>query len=71
MDALDNAAVSYQLVLDQGRQAQDPTEIEAIARRHQRPRSPSARPRTPSSRATSAETGMGIDLLRADIAALA
>lgn len=69
MDVLDTAAVTYQLVLTKADKVK-PTEIavtaeatrEAIAKR------PAAHPEVLS---TSSETGLGIDILRAEIAALA
>jgi GTP-binding protein len=69
MDALDEAAVSYQLVLTKADKVK-PSEIAAttgaigaaIAQR------PAAHPEVV---ATSSETGLGIELLRAEIAALA
>jgi GTP-binding protein len=69
MDALDKAAVTYQLVLTKADKVK-PTEIAdtesatraAIAKR------PAAHPEVI---ATSSETGLGIELLRAEIAALA
>ena len=69
MDALDKVAVTYQIVLTKADKVK-PTEIDAtkdatqalIAKR------PAAHPDVI---ATSSETGLGIDLLRAEIAALA
>jgi GTP-binding protein len=69
MEALDTSAVNYQLVLTKADKLKD-SEIAAvsdattaaIAKRHAA---------HPLLRVTSAETGLGIDLLRADIAALA
>jgi GTP-binding protein len=69
MDALDAAAVTYQVVLTKADKLK-PAELaeivgatSALAAKH-----PAAHP---TLRATSSETGLGIDLLRADIAALA
>jgi len=69
MDALDAAAVSYQIVLTKADKMK-PTEIAEIAEqtRALTAKRPAAHPEL---RITSAETGDGIDLLRADIAALA
>jgi GTP-binding protein len=69
MDALDDAAVVYQAVLtkcDKLREAELPAAIESVARLLAK--------RTaahPHIIATSAETGLGIEVLRAEIAALA
>jgi GTP-binding protein len=69
MKRLDKAAVSYQLVLTKADKispaalAKVVTETEAAARKHVAA--------YPLVRATSSETGAGIDLLRADVAALA
>ncbi|MEZ5995029.1 MAG: ribosome biogenesis GTP-binding protein YihA/YsxC [Hyphomonadaceae bacterium] len=69
MDALDTAAVNYQLVLTKADKVK-PTEIEALlnATRALIAKRPAAHPEII---ATSAETGLGIDLLRGEIAALA
>jgi GTP-binding protein len=69
MDALDTAAVSYQLVLTKADKVK-PTEIAAIAAatRAATAKHPAAHPEII---ATSSETGLGMDLLRAEIAALA
>jgi len=69
MDALDTAAVSYQIVLTKADKMK-PTEIAEIAEQTRAliAKRPAAHPEL---RITSAETGDGIDLLRADIAALA
>jgi GTP-binding protein len=69
MDALDSSAVTYQLVLTKGDKLK-PTELEACAAAtaasiHKRPAA------HPEVIATSSETGLGIDLLRAEITALA
>lgn len=69
MDALDSAAVNYQVVLTKADKLK-PTEADAIAAAtraaiHKRP---AAHPET---LVTSAETGLGIEQLRAEIAALA
>jgi GTP-binding protein len=69
MDALDKAAVTYQLVLTKADKVK-PTEIAgtADATRAAIAKRPAAHPEII---ATSSETGLGIDLLRAEIAALA
>jgi GTP-binding protein len=69
MDALDTAAVSYQVVLTKADKLK-PTEATEITAQTQAiiAKRPAAHPEL---RITSAETGLGIDLLRADIAALA
>jgi GTP-binding protein len=69
MDALDKAAVIYQIVLTKADKPK-PTEVAEIteATRAAIAKRPAAYPEV---RTTSAETGLGIDLLRADIAALA
>jgi len=69
MDALDKAAVAYQLVLTKADKVK-PTEIAetADATRAAIAKRPAAHPEII---ATSSETGLGIDLLRAEIAALA
>jgi len=69
MDALDTAAVSYQVVLTKADKLK-PTEAAEIAAQTQAiiAKRPAAHPEL---RVTSSETGLGIDLLRADIAALA
>lgn len=69
MDALDKAAVTYQLVLTKADKVK-PTEIAATAAamRADTAKRPAAHPEII---ATSSETGQGIDLLRAEIAALA
>jgi len=69
MDALDNAAVTYQLVMTKA-DKQKPTEIETLAAAIGKTiaKRPAAHP---SIIATSAETGAGIPELRAEIAALA
>jgi len=69
MEALDIAAVSYQLILTKADKLKA-SEIDAIAKASAAAiaKRPAAHPQL---RVTSAETGMGIDLLRADIAALA
>lgn len=69
MDALDKAAVTYQLVLTKSDKVK-PTEIEALAAatRAAIAKRPAAHPEIV---ATSSETGLGIDVLRAEIAALA
>jgi GTP-binding protein len=69
MDALDKAAVTYQIVLTKADKVK-PTEIEATAAATQLAiaKRPAAHPEVI---ATSAETGLGIELLRAEIAALA
>jgi len=69
MDALDTAAVSYQLVLTKADKLK-PTEATEIVAQTQATiaKRPAAHP---DLRLTSSETGLGIDLLRADIAALA
>jgi GTP-binding protein len=69
MDALDKAAVNYQLVLTKADKLK-PTEVAEIAVQSAAliAKRPAAHPEL---RVTSAETGLGIDLLRADIAALA
>lgn len=69
MDALDAAAVSYQIALTKADKLK-PTELETVAAAThaliaQRPAA------HPVVIATSAETGQGVDLLRAEIAALA
>jgi GTP-binding protein len=69
MDALDGAAVNYQLVLTKADKIK-PSELQAIAAA-----SAAAIAKRPAAHpdlvATSAETGAGIDILRAEIAALA
>jgi GTP-binding protein len=69
MDALDKAAVTYQLVLTKADKVK-PTEIEAVAAATRAAilKRPAAHPEVI---ATSSETGLGIELLRAEIAALA
>jgi GTP-binding protein len=69
MDALDAAAVNYQLVLTKADKLK-PTELEAAlaAVRAAAAKHPAAHP---LAIATSAETGLGIEQLRAEIAALA
>lgn len=69
MDALDKAAVTYQLVLTKADKVK-PTEIGATvdATRAAIAKRPAAHPEVI---ATSSETGLGIELLRAEIAALA
>lgn len=69
MDALDTAAVNYQIVLTKADKLK-PTEAEAIAAatRATIAKRPAAHPEVI---VTSAEKGMGIDQLRAEIAALA
>ncbi len=69
MDALDTAAVNYQIVLTKADKLK-PTEAEAVAAatRAAIVKRPAAHPEVIL---TSAETGMGIEQLRAEIAALA
>ncbi|MFZ2030908.1 MAG: ribosome biogenesis GTP-binding protein YihA/YsxC [Vitreimonas sp.] len=69
MDALDKAAVTYEIVLTKADKLK-PTEVAEItaATRAAIAKRTAAYPEV---RTTSAETGLGIDLLRADIAALA
>ena len=69
MDGLDTSAVSYQLVLTKADKVK-PTDLEitAEATRAAIVKRPAAHPEII---ATSAETGQGMDLLRAEIAALA
>ncbi len=69
MDALDKAAVTYQLVLTKADKVK-PTEIAALitATNAAIAKRPAAHPEII---ATSSETGLGIELLRAEIAALA
>ena len=69
MEALDLAAVNYQVVLTKADKLKT-IEVDAIAKATASviAKRPAAHPEL---RVTSAETGMGIDLLRADIAALA
>lgn len=69
MDALDQAAVSYQLALTKADKVK-PTEVEALAAATAKliAKRPAAHPEIV---ATSAETGLGVELLRAEIAALA
>lgn len=69
MEALDAAAVTYQLVLTKADKLK-PTALEAIATttREAIAKRPAAHP---DIIATSAESGLGMDLLRAEIAALA
>ena len=69
MDALDKAAVAYEVVLTKADKLK-PSEVAEIAAatRALIAKRPAAHPEL---RTTSAETGLGIDLLRADIAALA
>jgi GTP-binding protein len=69
MEALDLAAVNYQVVLTKADKLKA-SEIEAVAKATAAAiaKRPAAHPEL---RVTSSETGMGIDLLRADIAALA
>jgi GTP-binding protein len=69
MDALDLAAVNYQVVLTKADKLKA-SEIDAAAKSTAAliAKRPAAHPEL---RVTSAETGMGLDLLRADIAALA
>jgi GTP-binding protein len=69
MDALDTSAVTYQLVLTKSDKVK-PTEIAALL--NATSAAISKRPAAhPEIIATSSETGLGIDLLRAEIAALA
>lgn len=69
MDALDKAAVPYQLVFTKADKVK-PTELEALAATTKA--SISKRPAAhPEIIATSSEKGQGIDILRAEIAALA
>ena len=69
MDALDTAAVTYQLVLTKADKVK-PTEIAALTQATSV--AISKRPAAhPEIIATSSETGLGIELLRAEIAALA
>jgi GTP-binding protein len=69
MDALDQAAVTYQLVLTKADKVK-PTEIAALAKATSAAiaKRPAAHPQII---ATSSETGLGIEILRAEIAALA
>ncbi|MGD9966564.1 MAG: ribosome biogenesis GTP-binding protein YihA/YsxC [Hyphomonadaceae bacterium] len=69
MDALDKAAVAYQLVLTKADKVK-PTDIAALAQTTSAAiaKRPAAHPEII---ATSSETGLGIELLRAEIAALA
>jgi GTP-binding protein len=69
MDALDLAAVSYEVVLTKADKLR-PSEVADVtaATRAVIAKRPAAHPEL---RTTSAETGLGVDLLRADIAALA
>lgn len=69
MEALDRSAVTYQIVLTKGDKLK-PTELEACvaATAAAIRKRPAAHPEVI---ATSSETGLGIDLLRAEIAALA
>jgi len=69
MDALDTAAVTYQIVLTKADKIKD-TELDevAAATRTAIAKRPAAHPEVIS---TSSETGLGIDVLRAEIAALA
>ncbi len=69
MDGLDTSAVSYQLVLTKADKVK-PTDLEVIAAATAAAiaKRPAAHPEII---ATSAETGQGMDLLRAEIAALA
>jgi len=69
MDALDTSAVTYQIVLTKADKLK-PTELEATASatREAIRKRPAAHPEVI---ATSAETGLGIEVLRAEIAALA
>lgn len=69
MDGLDKSAVNYQIVLTKADKVK-PTEAEALiaAIAKQIAKRPAAHPEIV---ATSAETGQGIELLRAEIAALA
>ncbi len=69
MDGLDKAAVNYQIVLTKADKVK-PTEIEAMVAATAKliAKRPAAHPEIIP---TSAETGAGIDLLRAEIAALA
>jgi GTP-binding protein len=69
MDALDLAAVNYQIVLTKADKLKT-SKIDAVAKAVASAiaKRPAAHPEL---RVTSSETGMGIDLLRADIAALA
>ena len=69
MDGLDKAAVNYQIVLTKADKIK-PTEAEALiaATAKQIAKRPAAHPEII---ATSAETGQGIELFRAEIAALA
>jgi GTP-binding protein len=68
MDALDGAAVNYQIVLTKGDKLK-PTELAAcvVATADAVKKRPAAHPEV---LATSAETGAGIEALRATIAAL-
>ncbi|MEZ5961014.1 MAG: ribosome biogenesis GTP-binding protein YihA/YsxC [Hyphomonadaceae bacterium] len=69
MEALDTAAVTYQLVLTKADKVK-PTEIAALAKATSAAiaKRPAAHPEIV---VTSSQTGLGIDLLRAEIAALA
>jgi GTP-binding protein len=69
MDALDTAAVSFQIVLTKSDKIK-PTELETLLHRTQTAiaKRPAAHPLVI---ATSSETGLGIETLRAEIAALA
>ena len=69
MDALDKAAVAYEVVLTKADKLKPSEAAEiAAATRALIAKRPAAHPEL---RTTSSETGLGIDLLRADIAALA
>lgn len=69
MDALDTSAVTYQIVLTKADKVK-PTELEAVSQAVAAAiaKRPAAHPDVI---ATSSETGLGIDVLRAEIAALA
>ena len=69
MDALDTSAVTYQIVLTKADKVK-PTELEAVSKAVAAAiaKRPAAHPEVI---ATSSETGQGIDVLRAEIAALA
>ena len=69
MDLLDQAAVTYQLVLTKA----DGTKPAALAAEAGggRPPSPASTPRPSRSLTTSSETGQGIEELRAELAGLA
>jgi GTP-binding protein len=69
MDALDTSAVTYQIVLTKADKIK-PTELAEVAKAVSAAiaKRPAAHPDVI---ATSSETGLGIDVLRAEIAALA